>query len=335
MARGGINKVLVANAREALLSKGQHPSIDAVRIELGNTGSKSTIHRYLKELEEEVATRLDDDALLSQPIKELALRLASRLREEAMGIVEHEKSRYQQELAELTDRCAVLTTELTQSAADRCDVEQRLEDSQRQLSAQTTTGETLEQKLVEMQQQEAGLTARLTAQEALIASLEEKHHHNREALAHYRESVQTQRDQTLRQHDQHIQQLRTEIRALNQTLSIKQEDITLLNKANARLVAELSASQKSANSLEAAHKACCADLELTKHTLQTMAAEARDYQAQTTTLAADQQQVKNQLDVAIKQREVAERNAMKLEAELQANNELMDRLLASGATSTG
>lgn len=71
MARGGINKALVKQAREAVLNKGQNPSIDAVRVELGNTGSKSTIHRYLREVEEESSARLDDEALLSQPIKEL------------------------------------------------------------------------------------------------------------------------------------------------------------------------------------------------------------------------------------------------------------------------
>ncbi len=50
MARGGINKAVVQKARTALLARGEHPSIDTVRIELGNTGSKTTIHRYLKEL---------------------------------------------------------------------------------------------------------------------------------------------------------------------------------------------------------------------------------------------------------------------------------------------
>jgi len=51
MARGGINLVLVRKAREALLARGQNPSIDAIRIELGNTGSKTTIQRYLKEID--------------------------------------------------------------------------------------------------------------------------------------------------------------------------------------------------------------------------------------------------------------------------------------------
>ncbi|WP_425612332.1 DNA-binding protein [Xanthomonas translucens] len=32
------------------VQQGKHPSVDAVRVALGNTGSKTTIHRYLKEL---------------------------------------------------------------------------------------------------------------------------------------------------------------------------------------------------------------------------------------------------------------------------------------------
>ncbi len=48
MARTGISKYLVQQARDAVVARGEHPSIDAVRVELGNTGSKSTIHRYLQ-----------------------------------------------------------------------------------------------------------------------------------------------------------------------------------------------------------------------------------------------------------------------------------------------
>ena len=53
MARGGLYKSDVQRARDALRAQGKHPSVDAVRVALGNTGSKTTIHRYLKELEEE------------------------------------------------------------------------------------------------------------------------------------------------------------------------------------------------------------------------------------------------------------------------------------------
>ena len=53
MARAGIYKSEVVRARNNLLAMGRYPSIDAIRGELGNTGSKGTIHRYLKEIEEE------------------------------------------------------------------------------------------------------------------------------------------------------------------------------------------------------------------------------------------------------------------------------------------
>ena len=53
MARSGITKREVQAARLALLKAGHHPSIDAIRIHLGNTGSKSTISRLVKEIEDE------------------------------------------------------------------------------------------------------------------------------------------------------------------------------------------------------------------------------------------------------------------------------------------
>ncbi|CAJ0884947.1 MULTISPECIES: DNA-binding protein [Ralstonia] len=58
MARAGLSRLDVKRARNSLVAQGQHPSIDAIRIALGNTGSKTTIHRYLKELEEEEGAAL-------------------------------------------------------------------------------------------------------------------------------------------------------------------------------------------------------------------------------------------------------------------------------------
>ena len=58
MARGGLYKSDIQKARDTLRAQGKHPSVDAVRVALGNTGSKTTIHRYLKELEEELGRPL-------------------------------------------------------------------------------------------------------------------------------------------------------------------------------------------------------------------------------------------------------------------------------------
>src|SRR3990167_737173 len=83
MARAGISKYQVRRERDALVAKGQHPSIDAVRLALGNTGSRSTIHRYLRELDEEEGARLGDHPLLSSTLKEMVERLSVQLQTEA------------------------------------------------------------------------------------------------------------------------------------------------------------------------------------------------------------------------------------------------------------
>ncbi|TAL80521.1 MAG: integrase, partial [Candidimonas sp.] len=90
MARAGLTRSGVQRARDALVAQGQYPSIDAIRIALGNTGSKTTIHRYLKELEEEEGTSLTRAASLSDAIQDLVARLAARLHEEAQALVDHQ-----------------------------------------------------------------------------------------------------------------------------------------------------------------------------------------------------------------------------------------------------
>ena len=80
MARSGIYKSEVVRARDALRAQGRHPSIDAIRVELGNTGSKATIHRYLKEIEEEEGGTGGTQVAVSEAIQDLVGRLAGRLR---------------------------------------------------------------------------------------------------------------------------------------------------------------------------------------------------------------------------------------------------------------
>jgi hypothetical protein len=59
MPRAGLTRSAVKHARDALVAQGRYPSINAIRVALGNTGSNLTIHRYVKELEEEEQERAD------------------------------------------------------------------------------------------------------------------------------------------------------------------------------------------------------------------------------------------------------------------------------------
>jgi len=320
MARGGINKALVSKARETLISRGENPSIDAIRVELGNTGSKSTIHRYLREIEEEASARLDDEALLSQPIKELVGRLASALRQEAQSLVEE----HQSQVKSLTDRLQELENSLANTNNTLEAKEGELKVVLSDLDASKASEESLKTSTTKANQANEKLQVLLAEKQAQIESLEEKHRHNREAMEHYRQSVKDQREQDQRKHEHQVQQLQAEIRTLNQTLSVKQGDITQLNKDNGRLAAELGATQKAVAKLEAEQHKLTTNLELkTEETdsLQTQLSELKDQSGEIDKLKKLNEELlawKAQASVSIG----------KLETEISIKTEMMNRLLA-------
>lgn len=125
MARTGLSKAQVKATRAQLIAEGRYPSVDAVREALGNTGSKSTIHKYLKELESEdgdAAERRDDSA---RALHALVEQLAERLhldaeRRMAALRAEHEQALQQKDaqLAALREQVAQLAGRLDELHAD-------------------------------------------------------------------------------------------------------------------------------------------------------------------------------------------------------------------------
>jgi len=247
MARGGINKVHVQRARDAILARGNNPSIDAVRIELGNTGSKSTIHRYLKELEEaEPAQR----RALSDSLADLVSRLATQLQDEAEAVVNAAAEHHQDAIQQLTQGLQAKDAALQAAQRDIQMLDVALRESRNVHTAAVTREQQVQIQAQRFEQQVNDLQQQLADRDRHRQSLEEKHQHAREALAHYRDSVKEQREQDQRRHEQQVQQLQAEIRQLGQTLSIKRSDITQLNKDSARLVTELGTSQKCVVAIE-------------------------------------------------------------------------------------
>lgn len=244
MARSGIYKSEVLRARDNLLAQGRNPSIDAIRDELGNTGSKTTIHRYLKELEEEEGAGSGAKIAVSEAIQELAGRLAARLHEEADERIATMAAESAAQLVHCREQLAQITLEAQNS-------QQQLQQASQALAAEQQAHATAREALQaaqlrdgQQQQQISGLQERLAENQAHRASLEEKHQHAREALEHYRQSVREQRDQEQRRHEQQVQQLQAELRTLGQTLIVKQDELTRLYQDSARTGAELLAASR-------------------------------------------------------------------------------------------
>jgi len=243
MARAGIYKSEVLRARDRLLATGVYPSIDAVRIELGNTGSKATIHRYLKEIEEEEGGKTGTKVAVSESIQDLVGRLAARLNEEADARGAELQAKSQAEIAKRQEAITGLQAELQS-------VRQQLEQAQQKLALEkaehTKTSEARSAKTLEatqLAQQVADIREQLASAEQHRQSLEEKHQHARQVLEHFRQSTKEQRDQELRQHEQQTQYLQSELRKVNEALTAKQQEYIQVNQEGVRLLAELSRAQ--------------------------------------------------------------------------------------------
>jgi polyhydroxyalkanoate synthesis regulator phasin len=124
MARSGLSKSQVKSTRAQLIAEGRYPSVDAVRLALGNTGSKSTIHKYLKELDNEegegAAPRDDSARQLHELVEQLAdtLHLQAEQRLRALR-AEHEQAMQhkERELQALRAQVEALQRQLADSAA--------------------------------------------------------------------------------------------------------------------------------------------------------------------------------------------------------------------------
>lgn len=273
MARGGINKALVKLALERLAAKGEHPSIDAVRIELGNTGSKTTISRYLAELNDGSSSRFGDKTSLSDTLSELVGNLAAQLHREAEEIVEQAKAANLTAMGTLQARVAAGDQAQAEAKRHIALLESQLSASEQ--SRQTTTHQSHEQllKIERLTQALHDKDAQLAVKDNHITSLEEKHQHARQALEHYRDSVKEQREQDQRRHETQVQQLQAEIRQLNQTISIKQTDITQLNKDNSRLATEISEVRKQLRASEHGHQLLSAQQKTHEDAIATLTAQ--------------------------------------------------------------
>lgn len=239
MARGGVYKTDVEKARASLLAQGKNPSLDALRIALGNTGSKSTIHRFLRELEEDEAKGVGNRVAVGDALQDLVGRLASQLHVEADARIGEAREQFTAQMEERnealkrrTQEAAALSIQLQRTEVALQAETQRRAEADQSLQASAVLASQRDERI-------AGLIAQLTEKDAHIASLEEKHAHAREALEHFRTSVKEQREQELRRHEHQVQALQVELRQANETLTGKNHELMQFSRETVRMTEQL------------------------------------------------------------------------------------------------
>lgn len=250
MARSGIYKSEVARARDRLLAMGRTPTIDAIRQELGNTGSKTTIQRYVKEIEEDAGSATGTKVSVSEAIHDLAGRLAIQLQEEADARITEAAGKHSSAVQQFNDVIAALKTEAN-SARSMLE-HTRLTLATEQQAHAKTSSELQETVLVrtKLAQEVSDLRERLVREEQHRQSLEDKHQQARESLEHFRLSAKEQREQEHRKHDQEVQYLQSELRNVNKALTVKQQETTHAHQECTRLLGELAHGQASLHTVQ-------------------------------------------------------------------------------------
>lgn len=240
MARGRVYKSEVKAARDALLRAGTNPSLDAVRIALGNTGSKTTIHRLMRELEaEEAAATASTGERISQALQTLVQQLATQLRQEAETTVAAVREDAEAQVAAARAEAATLAQQAQASSDQVQRLQTALEATRQTLAATEQSLRERETAIVGLQERLSGLQRQLDEREAHLASVETKHQQARDALEHFRQAAKEQRDNEARQHEQAVQALQVELRRATDAVASKNDELLVLNRDNARLTQDL------------------------------------------------------------------------------------------------
>ena len=329
MARGGVYKSDVQKARRSLLAQGKHPSVDALRVELGNTGSKTTIHRYLKEIEEEEGQGVGAKVAVSDALQDLVARLAARLHEEAEVLITEANQRFETELAQRNQKLEHSQQEAAAMSAQLQRTETALRDEQ---GSHAATQQSLAERMTEVAQLEeriAGMAIRLTEHESHARSLEEKHQHAREALEHYRNSTKEQRDQEQRRHEHQVQGLQVELRQAQEGLTAKNHELMQLNRDNVQWLERHGRLERELNQVRQASEALRPELDA----LREMAAEhqvlKKRWADDTHALNTVRTELASALAEAVKERnhrEQAETAALRAGVRLETLEQLLTQL---------
>jgi chromosome segregation ATPase len=244
MARGGIYKSEVLRARNNLLAQGKYPSIDAIRIELGNTGSKSTIQRYMKEIEEDESPRTKPAPSLSEELQRLLAPLAERLRIEALEEVERHRAQHaeatagaERAMAGLRAEMEALSQALAETRKQAAEAQRRYEDAAVRLSAVSA-------ERAAAQQLAADLQIQLRAETEHRSSIETKYADARRSLEHFREAAKEQREREALAHENQVQFLQQDLHGLRSSLAQAREQLATVTESLNEKALALEAAQR-------------------------------------------------------------------------------------------
>ena len=223
MARSGVSYFDVEKAASTLLAAGTNPTVDSVRAELGHTGSRTTINKYLKDWRENRHDLKDSQTLLNEYLTEIIGNLALKLREQASEPLEKERQKWRDKEQSLLQQAEVYCTkiaDISRQYEQECQAHQLLRDHNQELEKSLNT---LQKQLSKNDQALAAATAALAEKDRHILTADEKYQHSQANLEHFRTATAAARDQLISDHQQQIAQLSGQNHQQQQLITHQQE----------------------------------------------------------------------------------------------------------------
>lgn len=200
MARGGVTFTEVDEAARYLQGLGQHPTVDAIRQQLG-TGSRTTLAEHLKRWK---ALQADGEGRLPQPLLTLVTGLWDSLQSLADQRIQENQSIAHQEVASLASQLQTAQQNEMKFKQERHQLQEALDTEQRAKSALVIQLQTLENS-----HDKLNTTYQSTLQQLEGAKQESQQLHKlvgqiQANLEHYQQAIhQQQLEQNLAKEKQH------------------------------------------------------------------------------------------------------------------------------------
>lgn len=328
MARIGVSYFDIAQAAETIRHRGDEPTVDRVREELG-TGSKSTIAPLLKRWKSETgnaqhdATGLPQDLLdalkaLHVRVQEDADRKVDMVREEAAITVEQARAELTQLRAVLAERNGYLR-----------ELEQKLQDSEQESRSRKLALDEVQAALVKSEYQREEGSARITELRANIEELKQENRTVREHFEFFQQRIADDRQQERDQFRQVSAQLNSQVASLNDQLTFANRRITEREQKieeqgalYAQQTAELLSTQHVLAANRAEHVALQQSMAEQQVQLREYLAEAEGMRDKIATLSSSNATLAREAEL---QRETCH----KLEAEIRQQREALTALTAA------
>ena len=176
MPRNGITFIQVSDAADRLLTAGENPTIERIRLELGCTGSYTTLSKHLKEWRK---VKFDDSPL---PTEKLTTNVKGSIEELLRQVRETVEEEHKVEKASLMDTIQALESSLTSKNESLLKFEtknnelcEKLNISDQRLSALSLATEQLTQEITDYKKINHELSEKHDTAKKLLQEEEERH----------------------------------------------------------------------------------------------------------------------------------------------------------------